>query len=616
MDQISRFAALIGRVIPISVAGPALTPNQMNSQNQWFVWIVVALLTAQALVIAYLLFTARRRSRAERALKQRVNQLALLNEIGSQIAIVFDLETLFKQTVELVYENFGYYHVAIFTLNWREKTLQMRAIAGADTSLWPVDYTMPFNLGMIGWVVEHNQTRLANDVSRELYYQAYFDQSQTQAELSVPIHIRGGVIGVLDIQSPTLHAFDQNDVLVMKTLADQIAVAIENVQLYNALKQELTEREQAETQLRLSEERYRQSVENSPNPIFSVDRSGFIQTWNQACEDIFEVGAEIIGQKYRQLLRYPQDAKRIEIALSQVFLGHSLSNLNLTFKSQTGVERFMAIRLYPLFDNQGDVQVAIFANTDITEQVLAEQEIRLLNEALEQRVKERTAQLEAANKEVEAFAYSVSHDLRAPLRSVDGFSQALLEDYADQLDSTAQDYLRRVRAASQRMGQLIDDLLKLSRVTRGELSHTQVDLSALAQEIAAELQLTQPKRQVEFNITPGLSAYGDGRLLRLVLENLLGNAWKFTRRHAHAQIEFSCMQVDSDTIYFVRDDGAGFDMTYADKLFGAFQRLHASTDFEGTGIGLATVQRIIYRHGGRLWAEAEVEKGATFYFTL
>ena len=616
MDQISRFMALIARVMPVSSAGPALAQSQVNSRYQWFVWGVVALLTAQALVIAYLLFNARRRSLAERALKQRVNQLALLNEIGGQIATALDLEALFKQTVELVYENFGYYHVAIFTLNRREKTLQMRAIAGADTSFWPVDYTMPFNLGMIGWVVEHNQTRLANDVSRDPYYYAYFDQSQTRAELSVPIHVRGGVTGVLDIQSPALHAFDQNDVLVMKTLADQIAVAIETVQLYDALKQELAEREQAEKQLRLSEERYRQSVENSPNPIFSVDCSGVIQTWNQACDDIFEYGAEIVGQKYHQLLYYAHDAHRIETALSQVFLGHSLSNLNISFKSQAGDERFMATRLYPLFDYRGDVETAIFANTDITERVLAEQEIRLLNEALEQRVKERTAQLEAANKELEAFAYSVSHDLRAPLRSVDGFSQALLEDYADQLDSTAQDYLRRVRAASQRMGQLIDDLLKLSRVTRGELSHTQIDLSALAQEIATELQHTQPERLVEFDITPGLSACGDARLLRLVLENLLGNAWKFTRHHAQVHIEFSCMHVDNDTIYFVRDDGAGFDMAYADKLFGAFQRLHSSTEFEGTGIGLATVQRIIHRHGGRLWAEAEVEKGATFYFTL
>jgi light-regulated signal transduction histidine kinase (bacteriophytochrome) len=224
--------------------------------------------------------------------------------------------------------------------------------------------------------------------------------------------------------------------------------------------------------------------------------------------------------------------------------------------------------------------------------------------------------LESANKELEAFSYSVSHDLRAPLRSIDGFSQALLEDYQDKLDDEGQNHLQRVRAATQRMAQLIDDMLALSRVTRAEINREPIDLSALARSLPAELQKAEPGREVEFVIEDGLVANGDARLLRIVLENLFRNAWKFTGKHPRAKIEFAATQNNGKSAYFVRDDGAGFDMAYVNKLFGAFQRLHAMTEFNGTGIGLATVQRIIRRHGGRVWAEGEVEKGATFYFTL
>jgi len=243
-------------------------------------------------------------------------------------------------------------------------------------------------------------------------------------------------------------------------------------------------------------------------------------------------------------------------------------------------------------------------------------ELKNARDDLEQRVIDRTAQLEEANKELGAFSYSVSHDLRGPLRSIDGFSQALLEDYVEQLDAQGQNYLHRVRAASQRMAQLIDDLLMLSRMSREEVQREMVDLSALARSIVAELTDADAQRRVEACVSEGVSATGDPRLLRVVLENLLRNAWKFTGKHDSARIEFGVSQSNGKPVYFVRDDGAGFDMAYMDKLFGAFQRLHAATEFEGTGIGLATVQRIIHRHGGRVWAEAEVGKGATFHFTL
>jgi PAS domain S-box-containing protein len=269
--------------------------------------------------------------------------------------------------------------------------------------------------------------------------------------------------------------------------------------------------------------------------------------------------------------------------------------------------------------NESDVQqltLLMEAMWRLLENKRANNELLKLNAELEQRVIERTSQLETVNKELEAFSYSVSHDLRAPLRSIDGFSQALLQDYPDLLDEQGKNYLQRVRSNTQRMGELIDDLLKLSRVTRSEMKLEMVNLSTLAQSIANELQQTQPGRQVEFVITLGLNASGDANLLRLLLEHLLGNAWKFTEKHSQARIEFGSTRVDGEQVFFVRDDGAGFDMTYADKLFAPFQRLHSAGEFPGIGIGLATVQRIIHRHGGRVWAEGEIEKGAIFYFTL
>ncbi len=249
---------------------------------------------------------------------------------------------------------------------------------------------------------------------------------------------------------------------------------------------------------------------------------------------------------------------------------------------------------------------------DIEEREQAEEELKAFAKSLEQ----RTSELKAVNQELEAFSYSVSHDLRGPLRTMDGFSHALLEDYGDKLDAEGKDYLQRVRAGSQKMAQLIDDLLKLSRVTRGEPEHRKVDLSKLVQTVAAELQESAPERQVTFDIAPGVTAEGDTRMIRIALENLLGNALKVTAKHDHATIEFGITNHDGEPAYFVRDDGAGFDMAYADKLFQPFQRLHSGAEFGGTGVGLATVQRIIGRHGGRVWAEAAVEKGATVYFTL
>ncbi|MDB6123688.1 MAG: multi-sensor signal transduction histidine kinase [Pedosphaera sp.] len=228
----------------------------------------------------------------------------------------------------------------------------------------------------------------------------------------------------------------------------------------------------------------------------------------------------------------------------------------------------------------------------------------------------QAAKLEAANKELEAFSYSVSHDLRAPLRTIDGFSRMLIEDYAEKLDETGKNYLELIEVAARRMGQLIQDLLELSRVTSSEMYRVEVNLSAIVENIAGELRQMDPERKAVIHITPKLIVHADPRLMRVVLENLLRNAWKFTSKIPEAKIEFGTLEKDGHPVYFVRDNGAGFDMAFAHKLFGVFQRLHTESEFAGTGIGLATVSRIITRHGGKVWAQGEVDKGSTFYFTL
>ena len=253
---------------------------------------------------------------------------------------------------------------------------------------------------------------------------------------------------------------------------------------------------------------------------------------------------------------------------------------------------------------------------EIAERKHAQEEARRLNQELEQRVNERTLRLEAANRELEAFTYSVSHDLRAPLRIIEGYSQALIEDHGPELTAGAQDYLTRLRAASQRMDGLINDLLMLFRVSRFEIRRQPVNLTEIARVVVAELKEATPERQVEFVMQEDMQAQGDPRLMTIMLNNLLGNAWKFTSKQEHARIEFGHTEVDGKPTFFIRDDGAGFDMRYADRLFGAFQRLHKLTDFEGSGIGLATVQRIVQQHGGRIWAHGETDNGATFYFVF
>ncbi|MGH9683500.1 MAG: sensor histidine kinase [Candidatus Acidiferrales bacterium] len=370
--------------------------------------------------------------------------------------------------------------------------------------------------------------------------------------------------------------------------------------------QEMRKREMAEESLRLSEQRLRLLVSGVRDyAIFMLDPEGRVASWNRGAERINGYRAEEIIGKHFSVFHPSEDVERGKPLDELTSAANEGRYEDEGWRVRKNGSRFWAsVVITAMRDDAGRLHGFGKVTRDLTASKKLEEEMDI-----------RNAQLEAANQELEAFSYSVSHDLRAPLRGIDGFSQALLEDYGGKMDETAKGHLSRVRAGAQRMAQLIDDLLNLSRVTRAPISRETVDLSATARTIAEELRSISPRREVEVLVEPGIEAGADPQLLRIALENLIGNAWKFTSKRDRARIEFGCHRGEVPA-YFVRDNGAGFDPAYSNRLFGAFQRLHRMEEFPGTGVGLASVKRIIRRHGGRVWAEAAVDKGATFYFTL
>lgn len=368
-----------------------------------------------------------------------------------------------------------------------------------------------------------------------------------------------------------------------------------------AAARDITERQHAED----AQRRLAAIVEWTDDAIIGKTLNAVITSWNKGAERLYGYKAEeIIGKSLRLLVPQDRWGEELEI-IDRIRRGQQIQHFENVRQTKDGRLIDISLTASPIKDGHGHIVGVSGIGRDITERRRVEGEL-----------KRRGSLLEAANKELEAFSYSVSHDLLAPLRSLDGFSLALMEDSADRLDEQGKDYLKRIRAASHRMGRLVDDLLNLSRTTRAELRLELVDLTALATNRAEEVRKLWPGRQVELIVEPGLKAEGDRQLLGIMFDNLLDNAWKFTSKRERAVIKVGVERRENETVYFVRDNGAGFDMAYAGKLFGAFQRLHTVTEYPGTGIGLATVQRIVHRHGGRVWAEGVVEKGATVFFTL
>ena len=379
-----------------------------------------------------------------------------------------------------------------------------------------------------------------------------------------------------------------------------------------AVNADITERRQ------LQNERFHMAsiIESSDDAIFSKTLDGIILTWNKGAERLYGYSAnEIVGKDVTLLTPEGREGEVGEF-LEKVRGGHSVEHFETARMRKDGTVLYVSVTISPIRDENGEVTGASTIARDITERKRAEEDVRRMNANLEKLVKERTAHLEAINKELEAFSYSVSHDLRAPLRAIDGFAKMLLTKYVSQLDDQGNHYLNVIRASANKMGRLIDDLLAFSRFGRIEFEKGQIDMSRLAQSVYDELRETYSGNVITLLIRTMPPAWGNSALLRQVLANLISNAMKFTKMRETPFIEIGGNQSGREAVYFVKDNGIGFNMRYADKLFGVFQRLHKTDQFEGTGVGLAIVQRVVQRHGGRVWAQGKANEGAVFYFSL
>ncbi|MHA2425697.1 MAG: PAS domain S-box protein, partial [Candidatus Thorarchaeota archaeon] len=409
------------------------------------------------------------------------------------------------------------------------------------------------------------------------------------------------LLGTFTFGSSQTEAVSESDKIFFDTVAELLTTVVE--------------RKKTEQAYQVSVRRYRELLTDMSEGIGVVSLDEEFLFVNESFANIVGYTPnELIGADSTSII-HPEDVAKIRNETEIRKSGES-STYQVRVVRKDGDVRIVRISAIPSRDDNGRIEGTVAIINDITERVKAEREVRQLNEELAQRVEERTAELQAANKELESFAYSVSHDLRAPLRSIDGFSNAILEDYYNVVDDTGKDYLTRIQKGARGMSNLIDAILSLSKITRANMDRIDVNLSTLSEEAIIELQATDPEREVMVDIQENIVMRCDKRLMRVVLQNLIGNSWKFTKNRPVSRIDIGLTEMDGKQVFFVKDNGVGFEMGDKEKLFKPFQRLHKADDFEGSGIGLATVQRAIARHGGRIWAESQKGSGTTFFFTL
>jgi PAS domain S-box-containing protein len=553
-------------------------------------------------------------------LEQRSSQLKVAAEVSRAASEILDPTQLAQQVVDLVCEQFHIYYAGLFLVDEKyEWALLVGAYGDAGKKMLANGHKLRVgNTSMVGWSIFNQQPRIALDIGEDSVQVINPLLTETRSEVALPLIARGQTIGALNIQTNKRAAFGKEEISIFQTMAGQLANAILNARLYAQLQHELEERKLIEEKirklnaeleervqrrtrdLRASEEKFRALTENNPLQITRYDRDARYLYVNRADFDLTLKPEDIIGKTIREVMGENAFVDFAEQSIQQVFENGQA----LRTEYELGDE-YAAWWLAPEYGPDGKVLSVIASTMNITQRKRMEEELQ-----------RRSAELQATNKELEAFSYSISHDLRAPLRAIDGFTRIILEDFKGAFPPEANPYFQHISEASSQMGHLIDDMLRLSRITRVELRRFPVDLSELATLIVNDLQSREPERKVKITIQAGLSTTGDERLLRVALENLLNNAWKFTGKTKDAHIQVGQMQQDDKEVFYIRDNGVGFDMAYAEKLFGAFQRLHTTDEFPGTGIGLAIVQRVITKHGGEIWVESEPNKGATFYFTL
>jgi PAS domain S-box-containing protein len=551
------------------------------------------------------------RKQAEEAQVRHAAEFEVLYKTASEIAGETDLSELLNTIAMRVMALLGADGAEMYLYD--EKNNDLRVVASAHSNM-PVGTILQMGEGLAGRVAQSRQPMIVDDYNTWEHRVKQYDEIPFKAIVEAPMLYRGALIGILaayEIGGST-RRFNEEDARLLSLLASGVAGMVQNAR-------EVAERTRAEDALRKSHDLLKATFASLSDAVFIIDVETIVVDCNPAVFQIFGYHPdEILGKRTAFLHVDASTVAEFRWQLDTAVQAEGrLENFEFRMKRKDGTIFATEHSVLPLNDGAGQRFGWVSVVRDITERKQAEAEVRRLNEELEQRVQERTAQLEAANKELEAFSYSVSHDLRAPLRAVMGFSSILQKDYAAALPPEAAHLLGSVHTGAYRMGQLIDDLLRFSRLSRQSLRKQRVLSTALVHQALQTLSQEQEGRQVDIQVAELPPCEGDPGLLLQVWLNLLSNALKYTRQRYMARIEVNWLVNDKgETVYYVKDNGVGFDMLYADKLFGVFQRLHNSKEFEGTGVGLALTQSIINRHGGRIWADAQPDQGATFFFTV
>ncbi|PWH12340.1 MAG: hypothetical protein DDG60_13725 [Anaerolineae bacterium] len=556
------------------------------------------------------------RNEAEKKLKQRAYEMFLLYKMSKAIT---SGENLYQALRALVIELKSLIQVDAFYVGLYDDTTHLMSFPLYISRDQEVSIS-PRNLvqqpGLTAHVIHTRQTLYLPDVQSPEVLQRFkivvIADPDIRTYLGIPLINEGRILGVMSVQAREPNTYSEDQIRLLETLASQAAIAVEKYELLRQLQKELAERKQVEGALRESEARLQSIIAQFPYDLWVCDAESRYIIVSGRNRGNYSTS---LGKTALELDDMPLELRQEwQAEHERVLRGETIYKGPFDVIAD-GKRKSYIVTLAPIVMDEQIIGLTGL-RIDVTELRRAEEETRQLNEQLEQRVIERTAALEQANREMQAFSYSISHDLRSPLRAIRGFGQILRNEFGNQLDTEGKNYLERVLQAAEEMNALIDSLLALFRLSKADLHRQKLDLSAEARSIVETLRQAEPNRAVTCHVMEGLFAHADPSLMRNVLENLLGNAWKYSAKTPEAIIEFGAETKDGEIVYFVRDNGAGFDMQYADKLFQPFQRLHRAEDYPGHGIGLATVQRIIQRHGGRIWAESSPGQGATFYFTL